>query len=184
MSVQKNILAQMTRVGMSNRSLAKEIGVDPQAVSSMLRGETEIDFHQLRKIAKALRLTTDDLEQDADYEERSLISIVSDNITTYRQKRGISRERFAKICGLSQAQICRIERQYAQGGRPLNFNLNTLVTIAKCMGITVPQLLTPNCEPIETPPVVIEPTDPVEPPTQDLYTTIYTAVKAALKEVF
>lgn len=176
MSVQKNILAQMTKCGLSTRSLAKTIGVDPHTMSEMLKGETEIEYHYLKRIAAALRVTADDLEQESDDTERSLLAIMIDNIMTYRQKRGITQVEFARRCGLSQSYICRLERQNQQ-----SVTLTTLITFAKAMNISVPQLLTPNCEPISTPPQ-IAPTDPPQAEQTDLYTTIYMAVKAALKE--
>lgn len=183
MSVQKNILAQMTKVGHSTRSLAKAIGVDPHTMAEMLKSETEIEYHHLKRIAATLRTTPEDLEQENDCDERSLMAIVSDNIMTYRQKHGITQAQFAKRCNVSQSAICRIEKLARSDGKRLeSITLSSLILLAKGMNITVPRLLTPNAEPIETPPVVIEPTDPVEPQS-DLYTTIYTAVKAALKEV-
>lgn len=57
------------------------------------------------------------------------------NIRAFREKKGLSQEQFAEICGLHRTYVGSVER----GER--NVTLSTLEVFASVMGISVPQLL-------------------------------------------
>lgn len=67
----------------------------------------------------------------------SLRSVLADNIRAFRKKRGISQEKLADLCELHRTYIGSIER------KERNVTLSTLEVLAKALGISVVELLTP-----------------------------------------
>lgn len=67
-----------------------------------------------------------------------LRDILAENMRAYRQQHGISQEALAEACGLHRTYIGSVERAER------NVTLRTLATLAEALGISVPQLLTPN----------------------------------------
>ncbi|MFN3348893.1 helix-turn-helix domain-containing protein [Pseudorhodoplanes sp.] len=65
-----------------------------------------------------------------------LTSILAANIREFRERKGLSQEEFADICGLHRTYVGSVER----GER--NVTLSTLEIFASVMGVSVPQLLT------------------------------------------
>lgn len=46
----KNLLVEMTRLEMTQRELAKKIGVRPETLSKKILGKTEFTYGEIRKI--------------------------------------------------------------------------------------------------------------------------------------
>ncbi len=68
-------------------------------------------------------------------EVRDLLQHLGDRIRELRAARGWSQEDFADVCGLHRTYMGSVER----GER--NLTLKSLVTISRCLGITVSDLL-------------------------------------------
>jgi len=69
-----------------------------------------------------------------------LTHILASNIRSHRQRKNISQEEFAEICGLHRTYVGSVEREER------NVTLSTLEVFAKALGVTVPELLTPRSE--------------------------------------
>ncbi len=67
-----------------------------------------------------------------------LRSILAENMRTYRQQQSISQEELAGMCGLHRTYIGSVERAER------NVTLSTLSALARALGVSVPQLLTPG----------------------------------------
>lgn len=65
-----------------------------------------------------------------------LTAILATNIREFRERKGLSQEGFADVCGLHRTYVGSVER----GER--NVTLSTLELFASVMGVSVPQLLT------------------------------------------
>ena len=65
-----------------------------------------------------------------------LTAILAENIRAFRERRDLSQEDFADICGVHRTYVGSVER----GER--NVTLSTLEVFASAMGVSVPQLLT------------------------------------------
>lgn len=65
---------------------------------------------------------------------------LADNIRFYRKENGLSQEKLADICELHRTYIGSVER------KERNVSLSTLEVLAKALGISVPELLTPRAE--------------------------------------
>jgi len=63
--------------------------------------------------------------------------VLASNLRAFRQKRQISQEEMADLCGLHRTYIGSVERAER------NVTLSTLEIFARVLGLTVPQLLTP-----------------------------------------
>ena len=68
----------------------------------------------------------------------NLRKILAQNIRAHRAKTDLSQDEFAEKCGLHRTYIGSVER----GER--NVTLSTLELIARCIGTSVPALLTPD----------------------------------------
>jgi transcriptional regulator with XRE-family HTH domain len=65
-----------------------------------------------------------------------LTAILAANLREFRERKGLSQEEFADVCGLHRTYVGSVER----GER--NVTLSTLEIFASVMGVSVPQLLT------------------------------------------
>ena len=66
----------------------------------------------------------------------ALLGILAENVRSYRHTKDLSQEELADLCGLHRTYIGSIERCER------NVTLSTLETLAKTLGVTVPDLLT------------------------------------------
>jgi transcriptional regulator with XRE-family HTH domain len=66
---------------------------------------------------------------------RAIIQILAENVRALRLRKGLSQEQLAEICGLHRTYVGSVER----GER--NATLSTLETLARGLGIGVPELL-------------------------------------------
>ena len=69
---------------------------------------------------------------------RRLTETLASNIQNFRQRKGLSQEALAEICGLHRTYVGSVERQER------NVTLSTLEVFAKALGVSVPALLTPQ----------------------------------------
>lgn len=69
---------------------------------------------------------------------KGLRKVLADNVRGFRQKRELSQEVLADLCGLHRTYVGSVER----GER--NVTLSTLEVFAKVLGVSVPDLLTPG----------------------------------------
>lgn len=69
---------------------------------------------------------------------RSIIATLAENIRRMRHERGLSQEELADICGLHRTYVGSVER----GER--NVTLSSLELLAKALGVSVVDLLTPE----------------------------------------
>ena len=65
---------------------------------------------------------------------------LASNLRNLRRKLGLSQEEFAEQCGLHRTYVGSVER----GER--NVTLSSLETLASALGVSVPQLLTPDLD--------------------------------------
>jgi transcriptional regulator with XRE-family HTH domain len=63
---------------------------------------------------------------------------LADNVREYREQHQLSQEALAEACGLHRTYIGSVERSER------NVTLSTLEVLAKALGVTVPDLLTPR----------------------------------------
>lgn len=70
----------------------------------------------------------------------NLRNILAENIRAIRAQQGLSQEQLAASCGLHRTYIGSVERAER------NISLSSLECIARALGLTVPQLLTPKEE--------------------------------------
>ena len=66
----------------------------------------------------------------------AILSILAENIRTLRQKKNLSQEEFAEVCGLHRTYVGSVER----GER--NVTLSTLEAFSTALCVSVPELLT------------------------------------------
>ena len=69
---------------------------------------------------------------------QSLRAVLASNVREYRAAQGISQEELADRCDLHRTYIGSIEREER------NATLSTIEILAKALGVSVPQLLTPG----------------------------------------
>ena len=69
---------------------------------------------------------------------KRLILLLAANLRGYRKARQLSQEALAELCGLHRTYVGSVER----GER--NVTLSSLEVLAKALGVSVPQLLTPQ----------------------------------------
>lgn len=69
---------------------------------------------------------------------KRLVKVLASNVRALRHAQGVSQEELAASCGLHRTYVGSIER----GER--NATLSTLEVLASVLGVTVPQLLTPQ----------------------------------------
>jgi transcriptional regulator with XRE-family HTH domain len=65
-----------------------------------------------------------------------LRAILAENIRAYRQRKNITQEKLAEICGLHRTYVGSVERTER------NVTLSTLAVLADALETSVPQLLT------------------------------------------
>lgn len=70
----------------------------------------------------------------------SIRATLAENIRSYRKNRGISQEELADLCDLHRTYIGSVEREER------NVSLSTLEVLARTLGVSVPELLTPRAE--------------------------------------
>lgn len=70
----------------------------------------------------------------------SLRATLAENLRHFRKTQGYSQEEMANLCELHRTYIGSVER----GER--NVSLSTLEVLAKALGVSVPELLTPRAE--------------------------------------
>lgn len=63
---------------------------------------------------------------------------LASNLRSQRKSRGLSQEKLADLCGLHRTYVGSVERQER------NVTLATLEAFSKALGVSVPELLTPN----------------------------------------
>lgn len=68
----------------------------------------------------------------------SLRAVLASNVKSFRALHGISQEELADRCGLHRTYIGSIEREER------NATLSTIEVLAEVLGVSVPQLLTPE----------------------------------------
>ncbi len=64
-----------------------------------------------------------------------LREVLADNVRAYREKKGISQDEFAALCGLHRTYVGSVERCER------NVTLATLELLAETIGVSVPDLL-------------------------------------------
>jgi transcriptional regulator with XRE-family HTH domain len=70
----------------------------------------------------------------------SLRAILAENVRLFRKAQGCSQEELADRCELHRTYIGSVER------RERNVSLSTLEVLAKALGVSVPELLTPRAD--------------------------------------
>lgn len=75
-----------------------------------------------------------------DLATHSLRAILAENLRLFRKTRGYSQEELADRCNLHRTYIGSVER------RERNVSLSTLEVLAKALGVSVPELLTPRAD--------------------------------------
>lgn len=65
-------------------------------------------------------------------------AILAQNLRLYRKEQGLSQEELASRCELHRTYIGSVEREER------NVSLSTLEVLAKALGVSVPELLTPR----------------------------------------
>lgn len=68
----------------------------------------------------------------------SIRAILASNVRTFRRIHGHSQEALAERCGLHRTYVGSVEREER------NVSLSTLEVLAWALGVSVPQLLTPQ----------------------------------------
>ena len=68
----------------------------------------------------------------------SIRATLATNIRSYRKDNGLSQEELADLCELHRTYIGSVEREER------NVSLSTLEVLAKTLGISIPELLTPK----------------------------------------
>ena len=71
---------------------------------------------------------------------KRLTRTLAANIRSFRKVRKLSQEELAAICGLHRTYVGSVEREER------NVTLSTLEIFAKTLGVTVPELLSPQRE--------------------------------------
>jgi transcriptional regulator with XRE-family HTH domain len=80
------------------------------------------------------------LSRDLRKPGKRLTHILATNIRNFRERKKLSQEDFAELCGLHRTYIGSVEREER------NVTLSTLEVFSKTLGVTVPELLTPHKE--------------------------------------
>jgi len=70
----------------------------------------------------------------------SIRATLAKNIRAYRKVHGLSQEELADLCELHRTYIGSVEREER------NVSLSTLEVLARTLGVSVPELLTPRAE--------------------------------------
>lgn len=70
----------------------------------------------------------------------SIRATLAENVRSYRKKHGLSQEKLADLCELHRTYIGSVEREER------NVSLSTLEVLARALGVSVSELLTPRAE--------------------------------------
>jgi transcriptional regulator with XRE-family HTH domain len=70
----------------------------------------------------------------------SICATLAENVRTFRKEHGLSQEEFANRCELHRTYIGSVEREER------NVSLSTLEVLARVLGVSVAELLTPRVE--------------------------------------
>lgn len=68
----------------------------------------------------------------------SIRATLAENVRSYRKDNGLSQEELADLCDLHRTYIGSVEREER------NVSLSTLEALARALGVSVPELLTPR----------------------------------------
>ncbi len=68
----------------------------------------------------------------------TLLATLASNVRSFRRLHAYSQEELAELCGMHRTYIGSVEREER------NVSLSTLEAIAQALGVSVPQLLTPQ----------------------------------------
>lgn len=71
---------------------------------------------------------------------KRLTSVLAANLRNYRREKQLSQESLAELCGLHRTYVGSVER----GER--NVTLSSLEVLARSLGVSVPELLTPRSD--------------------------------------
>ncbi len=71
---------------------------------------------------------------------KRLTLVLASNLRNYRREKQLSQESLAELCGLHRTYVGSVER----GER--NVTLSSLEVLARSLGVSVPQLLTPRSD--------------------------------------
>jgi transcriptional regulator with XRE-family HTH domain len=71
---------------------------------------------------------------------KRLTSILASNLRNHRREKQLSQESLAELCGLHRTYVGSVER----GER--NVTLSSLEVLARALGVSVPELLTPRSD--------------------------------------
>lgn len=71
---------------------------------------------------------------------RSPRAILAENLRFFRKTHGYSQEQLADLCELHRTYIGSVEREER------NVSLSTLEVLAKALGVSIPELLTPGAD--------------------------------------
>lgn len=71
---------------------------------------------------------------------KRITHVLARNIQNYRGQKRLSQEELAEICGLHRTYVGSVEREER------NVTLSTLEVFAAALGVTVPELLSPQHE--------------------------------------
>jgi transcriptional regulator with XRE-family HTH domain len=69
---------------------------------------------------------------------KRLTSILAANLRSYRREKQLSQESLAELCGLHRTYVGSVERAER------NVTLSSLEVLARALGVSVPELLTPR----------------------------------------
>ena len=86
--------------------------------------------------------------QDLRKPGKRLTHTLATNIRNYRRAKHLSQEELAQLCGLHRTYVGSVEREER------NVTLSTLEVFAKTLGVSVPELLTPQLEKTDGPTTV------------------------------
>lgn len=65
-------------------------------------------------------------------------AVLAENVRAFRKAHGISQEELADLCDLHRTYVGSVEREER------NVSLSTLEVLARALGVSVPELLTPR----------------------------------------
>jgi transcriptional regulator with XRE-family HTH domain len=67
-------------------------------------------------------------------------AVLAENVRAFRKAHGISQEELADLCDLHRTYVGSVEREER------NVSLSTLEVLARALGVSVPELLTPRTQ--------------------------------------
>ena len=113
---------RLLRGSLSRRALGQKIGFDENLLLRLEKGEAQLSFERVVQLATGLSVEVGDLvDPRADEllvkkiifkKDERIVPIFARRLREFRETRGLSQEAFARVMGLTQAQISSYE-----GGR-------------------------------------------------------------------